>query len=88
MNSSTVSFVAWAIFMVCVLAGFVWVALRSKGVQGRTEDVASKALPEIGGIAERKHTQRFGRAPTGTPGSSNGSRSWYPEVNPKMKKHA
>lgn len=88
MSSSTLTFIAWAVFMVLVLAGFVWVALRGRGVQGKTEDVASKALPEIGAVAEKRHTQRFGRAPTNAPGSPSGSRSWYPEVNPKMKKHA
>lgn len=87
MNSSTISFIAWAVFMFLMLGGLVWAARRSRGVDKGVEDVASKALPEIGEIAEKKHVERFGRAPTDAPGA-NGSGSWYPEVKKKVAKHA
>jgi hypothetical protein len=78
-----ISFVAWGVVMVVVLVGMVFATKRSKGVQDETEDIASKALPQIGGIAEKKHEQRFGRAPTNAPGSTG---SWYPEVKKKVAK--
>jgi hypothetical protein len=87
MNPSTVSFIAWSVFMVMMLVGLVWAARRGRGVERTTEDVASRALPEIGGIAERQHIQRFGRAATDAPGS-NGRSSWYPEVKKKVAKQA
>lgn len=87
MNPSTVSFLVWTAFMIFVLGGLVWTARRSRVVQDKAEDVASKALPEIGGIAERQHIQRFGRAATDAPGT-NGQGSWYPEVKKRVAKHA
>jgi hypothetical protein len=83
MSPSTISFIAWGLVMVTILVGMVFAAKRSKGVQEVTEDCASKALPQIGQIAEKKHAQRFGRAPTDAPGASG---SWYPEVNKKVAK--
>lgn len=83
MSPSTISFIAWGLVMVAILISMVFATKRSKGVQEETEDCASKALPEIGQIAEKKHVQRFGRAPTDAPGASG---SWYPEVNKKVAK--
>jgi hypothetical protein len=87
MSPSIISFVAWAVFMVLMLVALVVAARRGREIQNETEDVASRALPEIGGIAEKKHHQRFGRAATDAPGSSsNGKSSWYPEVKTKAAK--
>lgn len=83
MSSSIISFTAWCVVFLIVLVGLVFAARRSKGVQDATEDCASKALPEIGGIAEKKHVERFGRAATDAPGASG---SWYPEVKKKVAK--
>ena len=70
--------------MIAMLGGMVAAARRSRGIQGEAEDVASRALPEIGEIAERKHQEKFGRAPTSVPTiSGRGRASWYPET----KKH-
>lgn len=88
MNASTISFVAWAIFMLVMLGSIVWAAKRSRLVQGEAEDAASACLPEIGGIAEKKHKARFGRAATDAPGgSTDGPDSWYPEAKKKVAKH-
>lgn len=83
MSASTLSFIVWGAVMVAILVGMFFAARRSNGVQGETEDVASKALPEIGKVAEKKHEQRFGRAATNAPGASG---SWYPEVKKKVAK--
>lgn len=83
MTSSMLSFIAWSVAMLVVLAGMVFATRRSRGVQSETEDVAAKALPEIGEIAEKKHRERFGRAATNAPGISG---SWYPEVKKKNTK--
>lgn len=72
----TASFVVWIVVMVIMLAGLLLAARRSKRLDSETEDIASEALPEIGGIAEKKHQERFGRPPTGTP--DVGKHSWYP----------
>lgn len=89
MSSSAISFVIWSTFMVVMLVALVLTARRSRGVVSETEDVASRALPEIGGIAEKKHRQRFGRAATDAPGSTkNGKSSWYPHAKKKLAKHA
>jgi len=85
MNSSTISFIAWSVIMAVTLVGLVIAARKSRSVQSQTEDVASRALPEIGEIAEKKHKQRFGRAPTNAPGaSSECMSSWYPETKKKV----
>ena len=89
MSTSTISFIAWAVFMLAMLAALILAARRSKQVQADTEDAASSCLPEIGGIAVKKHQARFGRAPTDAPGDSQeGPNSWYPEVKKKVAKHA
>ena len=79
----TVSFIVWGALFLILLAGMALAARRSRNVQKETEDIASKALPEIGGIAEKKHIERFGRASTDAPGTSD---SWYPEVKKKVAK--
>jgi hypothetical protein len=83
MSASTISFIAWGAVMLAILVGMFVATRRSKGVQDEAEDVASKALPEIGQIAEKKHVERFGRAPTNAPGSTG---SWYPEAKGKVAK--
>ena len=83
MSSGTISFIAWAVFMLSMLGFLVWAARHSKSVQQETEDVASACLPEIGKIATKKHTQRFGRAPTDAPGEDS---AWYPESKKKVVK--
>lgn len=89
MSSSNISFVAWGIFMLVMLASLIWTARRSRHVQEETEDAASACLPEIGGIAEKKHQAHFGRAATDAPGNSEDApESWYPEVKKKVAKHA
>ena len=85
MSSNAISFIAWAAFMLIALAAIIAAARKSKGIQEEVEDVASKALPEIGEIAEKKHVARFGRAPTDAPGNTD---SWYPEAKKKVAKHA
>ena len=86
MTVSTISFIGWAGFMVVVLCGLVVTARRSRGVQDETEDCASRALPEIGGIAEKRHTERFGRPATNAPGEGGVPRSWYPEAKKRVAK--
>jgi len=87
MSASAISFFAWAAFLLVVLVGLAWTARRSRGVDQEVEEVASKALPEIGEIAEKRHMQRFGRAPTNAPGA-NGTGSWYPAAKKRVVKHA
>lgn len=89
MSPSAISFLVWTLSMVLFMGVLVLIARRSRDVQSETEDIASKALPEIGEIAEKKHRQRFGRAPTNSPSSSeSGKGSWYPEIKKKSVKHA
>lgn len=83
MSIAAISFVGWAVVMVTIIVGLVIAARRSKGVQDEAEDIASRALPTIGEIAEKKHFERFGRAPTDAPGPHN---SWYPEAKKKVAK--
>lgn len=83
MSSGTISFIAWAIFMLSMLGFLVWAARHGKNIQRETEDVASSCLPEIGKIAEKKHHQRFGRAATDAPGEDS---AWYPESKKKIAK--
>lgn len=88
MSTSTYSFIAWAAFMVVMLVGLAVAARRGRNRSKETEDVASKALPEIGGIAERTYNQRFGRAPTDQPVvSRTTSGSWYPPTKRSTAKH-
>ena len=83
MNSSTISFIAWAVFMLAMVGVLIYAARHSRHAQEEAEDMASTALPEIGHIAEKKHKQRFGRASTSAPGTDD---SWYPEVKKKSAK--
>lgn len=88
MSTSTYSFIAWAAFMVAMLVGLAVVARRGRNRTKETEDVASRALPEIGGIAERTYNQRFGRAPTDQPVvSRTTSGSWYPPTKSRATKN-
>ena len=70
--------------MVFILVGMVVVGRRENRIQKEAEYTASRALPSIGKIAEKRHSQRFGRAATDAPGPV----SWYPEVSKKLTKHA
>ena len=85
MSANVISFVVWAAFMLIALAAIIFTARRSKGVEDEAENVAAKALPEIGEIAEKKYKARFGRSPTEAP---KGKDSWYPEAKKKVAKHA
>jgi len=84
MTCSLMSFAGWAIFMIASLVGLFILGRRTSPSQQKMEDVASSALPRIGGIAEKHHSQRFGRPPTNAPGR----KPWYPEVPKKYTKHA
>jgi hypothetical protein len=83
MSPGIISFIVWSAAMLCILGAFIWTARHSKGVQQETEDMASACLPEIGKIAKKKHTQRFGRAPTDAPGEDS---AWYPDTKKKVVK--
>lgn len=86
MTASTFSFVAWALFMVIMIVALVLAARRGRNSARQTEDVASRALPEIGGIAERSYSHRFGRAPTDQPVvSRTSSKTWYPPTKTRLK---
>jgi hypothetical protein len=88
MTTSTISFIAWAAFMVIMLIGLTIASRRGRNRAMKTEDVASVALPEIGECAERTYEQRFGRAPTDVPvmsRTSTGS-SWYPPSKTRAAK--
>lgn len=86
MSASTISFVAWAAFMVIMLIGLVVASRRSRGTVKMTEDVASVALQEIGECAERTYEHRFGRAPTDQPvASRTSSGTWYPPIKSRLK---
>jgi len=80
MSPGDLSFFIWCLVIVAVLVGMLFVARRSKSIDRGTEDIASKALPEIGEIAEKKHVERFGRAPTNVPQDC----TWYPETKKKI----
>lgn len=84
MSANTISFIAWAFLMLAVLVAIIIAAKKSKSVEDEAEEIASKALPVIGKIANKKHIDRFGRAPT----SSVDGESWYPENKKKFAKHA
>lgn len=72
MSFSTLSFLAWAFFMLALIVGLIVSVRRGRNIETEAEDVASKALPEIGKIAEKKHKEKFGRPATSP-------ESWYPE---------
>lgn len=81
------SFILWIGFFLFVLVALVVHTKRSRHVELKSEDIASQALPEIGSIAERQHTLRFGRPPTNTPGPP-GTSVWYPPKEKKRTRHA
>jgi len=85
MSMGTVSFIGWVVVMVVALVGLITAARRSRRVQDETEHVASKALPTIGGIAERKHQERFGHASACGKSDVN---SWYPPSKRRAMKAA
>lgn len=79
MTTSAFSFIVWAAFMLAMVVGLGVAAKRGRRRTRLTEDVASRALPEIGKIAERTYSHRFGRAPTDLPVvSRTSSGTWYP----------
>jgi len=87
MSTSDISFIIWAAFMVAMLIGLAIASRRGKTRIQETEDVASKALPLIGHVAERTHSQRFGRAPTNLPVSNREAKtSWYPPTKTRSAK--
>jgi hypothetical protein len=83
----TWSFFLWIVLFVGLLVVLVRASRRGRDVVQRTEEIAQAALPEIGQIAERKHVEKFGRAPTNVPRQRGRSlsTSWYPET--KRAKH-
>jgi hypothetical protein len=83
MSPGAISFIGWVVVLLGIVVGLLVAAKRSKMVQDEAEDIASKALPAIGQIAEKKHRERFGRAPTNAPGEKT---SWYPEAKKKVAK--
>lgn len=83
MSFSLISFIAFTVAMLSIVGSIFLVGRKSRGIDANAEDVASKALPEIGALAERKHEERFGRAATDAPGADG---SWYPEVKKKSVK--
>ena len=86
MSTSSISFIVWSAFMVGMLVSLVIASRRGRSRSQETEDVASKALPEIGGVAERAFNQRFGRAPTDLPAvSRTRSGTWYPPAKRTAK---
>ena len=85
MDSSAYSFIAWAAFMVLMLVGLGVAARRGRARERETEDIASKALPQIGRVAEKAHSQRFGNRPSD---ARTKTVSWYPPAKTKPAKHA
>jgi len=83
MSFSLISFIAFAVAMLAIIVSLFFVGRTSRGIQDKAEDVAAKALPEIGALAERKHKERFGSAPTDALGMSG---CWYPEAKKKSLK--
>jgi hypothetical protein len=73
----TWSFAVYVCLMVVFVAIYFVAGRRSRHVDASTERVASVALPKIGEIADKQHTLRFGRPPTGTEDRTKSS-SWYP----------
>ena len=80
MSPSLATFIAWTVLMAAMLVGFALATKKSRGVDDETEEVAAKALPTIGKVAEKKHQEKHGRALTHVPTESG---AWYP---PKRKK--
>lgn len=88
MDPNIISFAAWAIMMLLMLAGIAVAAKRSRNSHEEMEDTASACLPEIGRIAEEKHLARFGRASTDMPvGREDSKHEWYPRARSKVVKH-
>jgi hypothetical protein len=74
------TFVIWTVLMLAIVVLAIRHARKSKKLDAEAELIASSALPEIGGIAERKYEERYGRPPTSP--SISGS-SWYPSPGHK-----
>lgn len=88
MSVDAISFTAWAILMLFLLAGIAVAARRSRQSHQEMESTALSCLPEIGRIAEEKHHARFGRAATGVPvGAGDNKSEWYPGARGKIAKH-
>ena len=88
MSASVLSFIVWAGFMVVMLIGLIIASKKSKGLTQETEDVASRVLPELGRVAEKAHSQRFGSAPMVTPNAPRKvGASWYPPTKKSAAKH-
>jgi hypothetical protein len=85
-----ITFVVFLVmFVVTVLILARTTRHRRDVVQDETERVAQQTLPQIGEIAERAHTARFGRPPTNLPqpaGPRQAHVSWYPPTK-KAAKH-
>lgn len=85
MSASTFSFLVWASFMVVMLIGLALAARRGRSRSKETEDVASKMLPEIGRVAEKTYSMRFGPIARGTPNRTPPA-SWYPPTKTRTVK--
>jgi len=87
MDASTFSFVVWSVFMAAMVVGLVMASRRGRRRTQETEDVASKALPEIGRVAERTHSMRFGVIPMEAAKTNREKRiSWYPPTKTRAAK--
>jgi len=88
MTASVFSFIVWSGFMVAMLVGLGLAARRGRARSQQVEDLASKILPELGRMAERTHSQRFGAPPEERPALNGvGSSSWYPPAKHRAMKH-
>jgi predicted PurR-regulated permease PerM len=74
MTASTISFFVWVGLMVLMLLFLFWEGRKKRAAIRQIEDIASKALPEIGQVAERAHSLRFGVPLNG----ARPEHSWYP----------
>lgn len=80
------SFILWAILFAGIWLGLFISAKKSRHIDAQSEEVASSALPAIGGIAERQHLRRYGRpvSTTDTPGPP-GRTTWYPPTKHRKR---
>jgi hypothetical protein len=74
MTASTISFLVWVGLAVLMLFFLIWESRKKRESIRQIEDMASKALPEIGQVAERAHSVRFGVPLNG----ARPEHSWYP----------
>lgn len=70
METASIGFILWSLFLLLVIGVGFYSALRSRSIDEATEDIAEKTLPEIGRIAEKHHRKVTGEEPSET--------DWYP----------